>query len=286
MIHFFISIVIFYLLFTVGTNLKIENFKFESGSVKLLVLMNVFHTILVPLVAILLFLMASLDPVIGTGLLLIAAAPIGAMSNYYVNVARGDLALAIMLTGTTSLLSFITAPLICVLIAGLLVHETIGSIPFGQILRQTIPNVLVPVVAGMAARYWMRDWIMGHQRWMETLGFAAVVVLVATVLASQLGMLTASMVVSAVWLSAVFTILLLCVGWCAAWLTAAENCRQRMTALMFGFPARNIGLSTLLAANVFGKVELAAFGAIFFVTQLLILVSLALWFRRSAAAVA
>jgi bile acid:Na+ symporter, BASS family len=284
MIHLFISIVIFYLLFTVGTNLKIECFKFESGSVKLLFLMNVFHIVVVPLVAILLFLMASLDPVIGTGLLLIAAAPIGAMSNYYVNVARGDLALAIMLTGTTSLLSFITAPLICVLIAGLLVHETIGSIPFGQILRQTIPNVLVPVVAGMAVRHWMRDWIMGHQRWMETLGFAAVLVLVATVLTSQLGMLTASMVISAVWLSAVFTILLLCVGWCAARLTAVENCRQRMTALMFGFPARNIGLSTLLAANVFGKVELAAFGAIFFVTQLLMLVPFALWFRRSAAA--
>ena len=52
----------------------------------------------------------ALDPVIGMGLLLIAAAPIGAMSNYYVNVARGDLALSVLLTGVTSLLAFVSAP--------------------------------------------------------------------------------------------------------------------------------------------------------------------------------
>ncbi len=107
--------------------------------------------------------------------------------------------------------------------------------------------------------------------------------LVATVLASQVGDVAVSMVGSAILLSAVFTILLLGAGWCVAWLTAPVMRQRRTIGLMMGFPARNIGLSTLLAANVFVKIELAAFGAIFFVTQLLMLVPLALWLRRSAA---
>jgi len=283
MIQFFISIVVFYLFFIVGSNIEFQNFKSELRNLKFISIINLLHLTLLPLVAICLFWAASLDPIMGTGLLLIAAAPIGAMSNYYVNLARGDLAIAVLFTGTTSLLSFITAPLICLLIAGFLVHETIGSIPFGQILRHTIPNVFAPVAAGMAARFWMRDWIVGWQRQMEMVGLAAVLALVATVLASQVGDVAVSMVGSAILLSAVFTILLLGAGWCVAWLTAPVMRQRRTIGLMMGFPARNIGLSTLLAANVFVKIELAAFGAIFFVTQLLMLVPLALWLRRSAA---
>ncbi len=268
-------------MFEVGSNLSVEQFSPRNISSGVIVRATLLHLFLVPLAALCIFWTAALDPVIGMGLLLIAAAPIGAMSNYYVNVARGDLALSVLLTGVTSLLAFVSAPLICLLIARLLDLEAIGSMPFGQILRQTIPNVLVPVVAGMAARYWMRDWIVRHQRARELLGFALVAVLIGVVLGAQAGLLTWSLVLSAASTAMVFTVLLLCIGWCAGWLLMPDSLQTRRTGLMFGFPARNIGLSALMAANVFGKIELAAFGAIFFVTQLLMLVPIALWVRRS-----
>jgi hypothetical protein len=106
-------------------------------------------------------------------------------------------------------------------------------------------------------------------------------ILIGVVLGAQSGLLTRSLVLSAASTAMVFTVLLLCIGWCAGWILVPDRSQLRRTGLMFGFPARNIGLSALLAANVFGKIEFAAFGAIFFVTQLLMLVPIALWVRRS-----
>lgn len=284
MIQIFIALTIFYLMFEVGSNLSVKNFSFALQNARLILSATLLQVSLVPFAALGILWTADLDPVIGMGLLLIAAAPIGAMSNYYVNVARGDLALAVLLTGATSLLSFITAPIICLFVAHLLALETIAGIPFAQIMRQTIPNVLVPVVAGMLARHWMRDWLERYQRHRERLCCALLVTLLGVVLVSQVNMITASMVLSAAWISVVFTVLLLCIGWSFARLMVWDQDVQRSIGLLFGFPARNIGLSTLLAANVFGKIELATFGAIFFAMQLLMLMPTALWLKRSYAA--
>src|SRR5258708_1805086 len=73
--------------------------------------------LLVPLLAVAMIRLAGLTPGWAIGLLLIAAAPAGSMSNLFTYLGRGNVALAISLTGVTTLGCLFTVPILLQLLA-------------------------------------------------------------------------------------------------------------------------------------------------------------------------
>ena len=282
MIEASIAASVFYLLLVVGTKVSIADFRLIIAHPTVITLVTLAHVFLVPVIVTGIVLMIPLDAWMATGMILIAASPTGAISSYYVTLARGNAAMSVTLCGVTSIFSFVTAPLSCLLIAQLLMIEPIRAVPFGSMLSQTIPTVLLPVVLGIVIRRRYPSWTLRHQESMERLSFVAIGLLIIVILASQYYFLTPAIVGSAIVMATLFTIVLLVLGWVLARFTAPSLGNSEWSGIMFGFPARNLGLAALLAANVFGMIELAAFSVVYFIVQFFILLPLALVLRRKA----
>jgi BASS family bile acid:Na+ symporter len=280
MIEASIAASVFYLLLVVGTKVSIADFRLIIAHPTVITLVTLAHVFLVPVIVTGIVLMIPLDAWMATGMILIAASPTGAISSYYVTLARGNAAMSVTLCGVTSILSCVTAPLSCLLIAELLMIEPIRAVPFGLMLSQTIPTVLLPVVLGIVIRHLYPSWTLRHQEFMERLSFVAIGLLIIVILASQYDFLTPPIVGSAIVMAILFTVVLLVLGWTLARFTAPSLGNSVWSGIMFGFPARNLGLAALLAANVFGMIELAAFGVVFFIVQFFVLLPLALVCRH------
>jgi BASS family bile acid:Na+ symporter len=280
MIGALISATVFYLLLVVGAKLTIADFRLILRYPVVITSITLAHLILVPAVVIAIVSTIELDPWIAMGMILIAASPTGAMSNYYVTLARGSAAISVTLCGVTSILSFLTAPLSCWLIGKFLSIDAVAAVPFTSMIKQTIPIVLIPIIVGMGIRQLWPSWVERHYPSADRMSFFAILLLIGVILTLQFNYLTPAILVSAILMAIVFTIILSVMGWTVARLMAPSLNKSQWSGIMFGFPARNLGLATLLAANVFGVIEMAAFGLVFFIIQILILLPLGFALRR------
>ena len=104
-----------YIMFTLGTGLKGSDFKVMSAYPKAFFIGLFNQVILVPVVALVVVLVMSPPPIIAFGIMLISFCPGGVTSNMLTFYAKGNVALSVALTGTVSLLSVITLPILITL---------------------------------------------------------------------------------------------------------------------------------------------------------------------------
>jgi hypothetical protein len=74
-------------------------------------------------------------------------------------------------------------------------------------------------------------------------------------------------------LALAFTVALLAVGWLIGQVGVPDRGIRR--GVLFAFPARSVAFATLLAVQVLGSVDFAALAAVFFITQVTLLLPLA-----------
>jgi BASS family bile acid:Na+ symporter len=96
----------------VGMGLTLEDFRRIRACPKPVVVATAGQLLVLPSVAS--GLAWAVEPVPGIvgGMVLVAASPGGAISNYYVYLARADVALSVTLTAVSTLLAFVTFPLL------------------------------------------------------------------------------------------------------------------------------------------------------------------------------
>jgi BASS family bile acid:Na+ symporter len=229
----------------------------------------------VPLVvAIALAMALGLPAQISGGLLIVAAAPIAALSNFYSLLARADLALAVALTALSSAAAVVLMPLSVTLGFRLLALDAAGvELPVARLLQQTVLSVLVPIVLGMALRALLTAWVERQRARLQVFALLALLTILAVIAVNQFGTIVAQLGVL-VPTALLFTVATLGAGWAIA-LRAAPDAPQRR-ALLFGFPARNMSIAALLAVAVFRRPEMAGFAVVFFILQAAALIPLAL----------
>ncbi|MGE3745482.1 MAG: bile acid:sodium symporter family protein [Sphingomonadaceae bacterium] len=232
--------------------------------------------IILPVVAVLLIRTLVLPPVLAAGVILVAAAPIAAMSNYYSLLAGANLALAVTLTAVSSILAMVATPTITSLAFGLLLNTSVGfELPVAKVLVHTLIGLLLPIMTGMAIRHVAPAWVSRQRLLLRNLSLLAVVAVGVFVIIDQYAMISAQIMLLVV-TSVLFTLSLLLAGWLAGWI--AEN-PENQRAILFGFPARNLAFATLIAVSAVGRVDIASFAAVFFLVQIVLLVSLAFVLR-------
>ncbi|MBL8720426.1 MAG: bile acid:sodium symporter family protein [Myxococcales bacterium] len=110
------------------------------------------QVVLLPLVCFGIAKAFGLPPVLAVGLMLLAAAPGGAVANLFSHLAHGDVALNVTLTAVNSVLSLVTLPLV----VGLSVSHFLGvhhHIPMQPSKVVTVfLLVIVPIALGMLVR--------------------------------------------------------------------------------------------------------------------------------------
>ena len=109
--------------------------------------------ILLPAIALALAYLFKLPPVFFIGLVLIACCPGGSSSNVFSKLAGGDVALSVTLTAISSVITLFTIPFIMSW-ATRLVGESVGiALPVGNLIKQNIVLMLVPVLLGIGMHY-------------------------------------------------------------------------------------------------------------------------------------
>jgi bile acid:Na+ symporter, BASS family len=109
--------------------------------------------LLLPPLALLLIVVFSPTTDVRAGLLLVAACPIGGISNLYSYLAGASTALSVVLTAFSSVLAVLSIPLIDV-VFGALAGQPMGlTVPLPLIVGQLLLMLALPVALGMWARF-------------------------------------------------------------------------------------------------------------------------------------
>lgn len=133
-------------MFCLGLELRLSDFRVFRLTSKPLWVGLVGQLVLLPLVAWGCVQLFDLPPLFAAGVVLIACCPGGASSNAFTMLANGNVALSVVLTAITSVVSVITIPFLMPWISG-----NVGDVelPVGKLLIQNIVLMILPLALGM-----------------------------------------------------------------------------------------------------------------------------------------
>jgi BASS family bile acid:Na+ symporter len=154
MINLLLPLGLGFIMFALGLGLGLDDFRRALRQPRALSLGLLAQIVLLPLTAFLLASAFRLSPEAAVGLMVLAACPGGVTAGMVTHLARGETALSISLSALTSLLAFVTVPLV----VGSSLSHFMGDtsavrLPAGQIAGGLVLVTLVPVGLGL----WLKE---------------------------------------------------------------------------------------------------------------------------------
>lgn len=136
------------IMFGLGLDLAVDDFRRVRRRPKAVIVALVCQLIVLPAICFGLIIAFDLPPLLGIGMVLLAASPGGTTANLFSHLFRGDVALNITLTGINSIISIVTLPLITGLAIAYYDRGDEVSMPLIEIVK-VFALILVPVGLGM-----------------------------------------------------------------------------------------------------------------------------------------
>jgi BASS family bile acid:Na+ symporter len=268
----------FALLTAIGLDLTTEDFVRVRRRRALVLAGLLAPLFLLPLIALCLTALLRSPSDIAAGVLLIAACPIGSVSNTYCYLARASLALSITLTGLSSLLAGVAMPLAGMAIETILARPFDLRVPLGLLSLQITLLLVLPVVCGM----WIRRRApavaarLGPQlqRWSASGMLIVLAFVVIEDTTAFVGELAAT-----VPLAVAFVAASIAAGWMTA--TALTRDRRDRFTIASEFGARSVGVATAVAITILGRLEFARFVAAYAVVEVPLMLTAVALFRWS-----
>ncbi len=215
----FISIAVpaltFFLLTAVGLDLTRDDFVRVRRQWAVVCAGLVAPIVLLPPIALGLIWAFQPAPEVAAGLLLVAACPIGGISNTYSYLARASTALSVTLTGLSSLFASVTIPAI-----GRGLELSLGrpfelAAPIPLLLGQLVLTLGLPVALGMWIRHRRPDIAERHRPALQRLAFGGIAVVLLLVIVADPQAFVGGLSTT-VPLAAVFVVISALAGWMTA----------------------------------------------------------------------
>ncbi|MFN3340802.1 MAG: bile acid:sodium symporter family protein [Dietzia sp.] len=218
--------------------------------------------VLVPLVGIGVALIFDLTPLLALGLVLVAATPGGATSNLITYLARGNVALSIILTALASVAVILTLPLWFDLGARIIpgAAEFEVAVPLGQTFGLLLGVILIPVVIGMVIRARKKALADRLERFVGILGLVVLVLLIVGIVIGEKDRIV-DLTVAVGPAVIVLNLALIVVGGLLAWVCRLGRAEQIAIAVEFGI--KNTTLTMLIAFTVIGNEEVGLAAAVY-----------------------
>ena len=266
------------LMLIVGLDLTLEDFRRVARYPGLVLWATVAQVLLLPPLAIALVWIFQPGPVIAIGMILASVSPGGALSNYYVYLARANVALSITLTAVGSLVSVVTIPPIASWSLRILERQVdVGQVPAGQFLRVLVAFVLAPICLGMFLRWWKPELVRSTASFVRRLSLVGVATVIIATLLDQ-GMSIGGETPLLIALAVAMTIVSAAVGYGTGFLFR-RNSTDRAT-LAFEFGARNLAIVALIGVTALGNPQYVLFGTVFFLAQAPVVLAISLLSAR------
>lgn len=164
------------LMYELGLSLNVKDFKNIATSPKALIIGTIAQIIFLPLIAFIVAHLFKLPPIFYMGLILIACCPGGSSSNVFTKLCGGDVALSILLTCISSIITIFTIPI--VLSIASIGQETI-TLPTGKLIIQNLVLMLIPILLGIYTTRLFPDTSKKIDKILSKISFPALMLLAA-----------------------------------------------------------------------------------------------------------
>jgi BASS family bile acid:Na+ symporter len=243
-------------MFGMGLTLSPKDFRIVLSRPKDILLGCLAQFTVMPLLALALTWAFSLPKELALGVILVGCCPGGTASNVITYLAKGDLALSVGMTATSTLLAPILTPFLVWLLAGTMVEvDTVGM------LLSIVYVVIAPIVAGLLCQHFLPRLTKGVVPYLPACSSVTIAVVVGIIVSHNADRLLVGglLVVVVVMLHNVCG---LAIGYLLGRLLALPDAKRRAISIEVGM--QNSGLASSLATLHFAAYPLATIpGAIF-----------------------
>ena len=249
-----ITILLGVVMLGMGMTLKIEDFKFILQNPKNILIGAIAQFTIMPLIAFLITKIFLFPPEIAIGIILVGACPSGTSSNVMTFLAKGDLALSIAMTMTTTILSPLVTSALMFLFAG----EWL-EISFYAMMISIFKVVVIPICLGIFINAMFGKKFKNFLEYLPMISIIAIILILGGVVAvnSEKIFEVGLMILIAVVLHNLLGYFL---GFILAKILQMEMASAKAISIEVGM--QNSGLATSLAIVHFGAMA-AIPGAIF-----------------------
>jgi BASS family bile acid:Na+ symporter len=168
-------------MFGMGATLKVTDFFAVARDFRGLILGLALQLLMVPLLAVVFIEVFALTPGWAVGLCLVAVVPGGAFSNLLTFLGRGNVALSISVTVTSTALCVITVPVLLDLIVSSYLPVDF-RFPLGRVILEIGGYLLIPLIVGMV----VYRGLPRHAERLARFGIRGAVILLIVIVVSSL----------------------------------------------------------------------------------------------------
>lgn len=273
-----VQVCLFVIMACLGLSLSIGDFIEAIAKPKAVVLGMVGQLVLLPGLAFLLVAIFRPDPIIGIGMVLLAACPGGVTSNAYVLVARGDVALSVALTAISSLLIVVSMPLFTYL-----AFATLGDasrtfdVPVESLMASLARLTLLPIALGMLIRWRFPAFAESLQEGARKLAFVMLMAVIVGNTVSSFDVLLANLVETGM-LALLLNVAAMAMGFgMARWFSLTD---RQTVSITFEVGVQNLSLVLTLALAILGMPQYAVFALVYALSMKVTALSFTAWSLR------
>ncbi|AKB19925.1 Sodium-dependent transporter [Methanosarcina sp. WWM596] len=163
-----------------GVTLSVGNFLAVLKKPYVVILGTLMQYTLMPLAAWMVCLALKLPVDLATGVILLGCCPGGTASNVICYLAKGDVALSIVLTSVSTMVAFLATPFLTWLFIG----QTVEVDVMGMLVS-VVNIVIVPVVLGLSINYFFEKRITAVRDVFPAISALAIVVIIAIIIGAN-----------------------------------------------------------------------------------------------------
>ncbi|MGB1157712.1 MAG: bile acid:sodium symporter family protein [Alphaproteobacteria bacterium] len=238
-----LPIVLAFIMFSLGIGLTLKDFGRVLTRPRAVLIGAVAQMLVLPIIAFVLLLFFDLPPAFKVGVMILSFVPGGTTSNMITNLARGDVALSVTLTGLVSIAFVVTLPLLVPAAVSFYQGAELGAaIPLVELFLKAFLITAVPVGLGVALRHFLPATMQGLHRPISLVAGVLFVVLVLVIILTNLDLLREQLPVLGP-LLILLNLVMLAVGWFMARLGGLGGKAATTVALEAGVQNATLGIA-------------------------------------------
>lgn len=244
------------IMFGMGMSLKFDDFKIVFSRPKDVIIGCLAQFTIMPLLAWVLSRLFALDQALAVGVILVGCCPGGTASNVITYLAKGDLALSVGMTATSTVLAPVLTPLLVWLLAGQSVDVDVAGM-----LLSILWVVILPIVTGLIVKWFWPKFTERATDYLPAVSSLAIAFIVSVIISvnAQKLLMGGFVIILVVVLHNLSG---LCLGWFLGRVLRLSDAKRRAISIEVGM--QNSGLASSLANLHFAAYPMATIpGAVF-----------------------
>ena len=244
------------IMFGMGMALRLEDFKIVFSRPKDVIIGSMAQFTVMPLLAVALSRVFALDEALAVGVVLVGCCPGGTASNVITYLAKGDLALSVGMTATSTVIAPVMTPLLVWLLAGKSVDVDVAGMLLSILWVVILPIVAGLIVKGLWPKFTERTTAYLPAESSVAIDFIVLIVISANAQKLLMGGMVIILVV------VLHNLCGLSLGWLIGRLLRLPDAKRRAISIEVGM--QNSGLASSLATLHFAAYPMATIpGAVF-----------------------